>query len=636
MCGIAGFSGSFDPGLLAPMGQALAPRGPDGAGSVHLPGHGIGLAHRRLAILDLSPSGAQPMWDEGRRACLVFNGEIYNYLDLKRGLEADGFAFRGQSDTEVLLKLYLRDGPSMLGALNGIFAFALWDARRGTLLLARDGLGVKPLYWAETREGLLFASEIKSLVLCPGLDRSLDPQALADYLTYLWAPAPRTPFAAVHKLGPGEALEVAAGRVVRRFSHYRLPARPESHLAPADPERASLRVREALIRAVRRQLVSDVPVGAFLSGGLDSSAVVACARVAQPGLPLPCFTIALEPDLARREGIVDDLPFARRAARHLGVELHRIAVGPEMAEQIPFMLYRLDEPQADPAPLNVLHIARLARQHGIEVLLSGVGGDDLFSGYRRHRALDLERRWAWLPGGLRRSIAAAARALPGRPAPLRKLARGLRDLGLEGDARLAAAFGWLGWDGVAALLHPDLRAELQAPRGLLESLAELPPGVCGLDRMLYLECRHFLADHNLAYTDKLSMTAGVEVRVPFLDPDLVDLAFSLPPSLKQRGAQGKWVLKRAMGPLLPRDLIVRPKTGFGVPLRAWLRGPLRPMLEDILSAQALRRRGLFDPSGVARLMAADRAGRTDGAYPLFALLCLELWCRIFLDGEVPA
>ena len=634
MCGIAGFSGAFGLDLLVRMGERIAHRGPDGSGVFHDQTGGIGLAHRRLAILDLSPTGAQPMWDCQRRACIAFNGEIYNFRELRPGLEADGFAFRGHSDTEVLLNLYLRDGSSMLPRLNGIFALAIWDAVRGTLLLARDGLGVKPLYWAIAPDGLLFASEIKSLLCHADVQRTLDYQALAAHLTYLWAPAPRTLLAGVRKVEPGEALEVVQGRIVRRWTHYRLPVRPAP--GPVDPERAIRDLRESVIQAVRRQLVSDVPVGAFLSGGLDSSAVVACARAAEPDLEIPCFTIALEPQLARREGIVNDLPYAERAARHLGVDLHRIAVGPDMADELPLMLYHLDEPQADPAPLNVLSIARLARDHGIKVLLSGAGGDDILSGYRRHRALALEIWWRWLPAALRASIARGARALPARPVALRKLSRGLRDLDQDGDVRLASYFHWLRWSEVAPLLAPDVRLGLSAPRELEESLAALPPGVSDLDRMLYLECRHFLADHNLAYTDKMSMAVGVEVRVPLLDPDLVDLAFSLPSSLKQRGGEGKWVFKQAMEPLLPRDLIYRPKTGFGVPLRAWLRGPLKELLADTLAADTLRRRGIFDPAGVQRLIDLDRSGRLDGAYPLFALLCIELWCRIFLDGEVPA
>ncbi len=633
MCGIAGFSGSFAADLLVRMGESIAHRGPDGSGLFHDPGRGIGLAHRRLAILDLSPAGAQPMWDPQRRACIVFNGEIYNFRELRQGLEADGFAFRGHSDTEVLLNLYLRDGAAMLARLNGIFALALWDSGRDTLLLARDGLGVKPLYWAQTRDGLLFASEIKSLLCHPGMDRSLDFQALASHLTYLWSPAPRTLLAGVRKLEPGEAMEIGQGRVRRRWAHYRLPVRAET--GPVDADRAIAAVRRSVTQAVRRQLVSDVPVGAFLSGGLDSSAVVACARAAEPDLALPCFTIALEDRLARREGIVNDLPYAQRAAAHLGVDLHRVEVGPEMADLLPLMLYHLDEPQADPAPLNVLYIARAAREHGIKVLLSGTGGDDIFSGYRRHRAVALARLWGRMPAPLRSLIARGARALPARPAALRKLGRGLRDLDRDGDERLASYFHWLGWQSVAPLLAPSLRAELSAPRILEESLATLPPGVSDLDRMLYLECRHFLADHNLAYTDKMSMAVGVEVRVPLLDPGLVSLAFSLPARLKQRGAEGKWVLKRALEPLLPRDLIYRPKTGFGVPLRAWLQGPLKGLLRDTLAAETLRRRGLFDPAGVQRLIDLDRAGRSDGAYTLFALLCIELWCRIFLDSEVP-
>lgn len=635
MCGLAGFSGTFDAALLGRMSAAIAHRGPDGEGSFVDAGRGIGLAHRRLAVLDLTPFGNQPMWDRERRACIVFNGEIYNFRALRRELEADGFSFRGQSDTEVLLGLYLRDGRALFKRINGIFAFAIYDAVSGEIIVARDGLGVKPLYYADTPVGFVFASEIKALLQSNAVDRSLDLTALGQHLTYLWCAAPRTLLRAVRKVEPGEAITVSAGRISRRWYHYRLPIGLPGRTPAAtwDPAVAIERVRSAVGTAVARQLVSDVPVGAFLSGGLDSSAVVACARAAAPDASLACFTIALDPALERQEGIISDLPYAERVARHLGLALHRIQIGAEVADQLPTMLYHLDEPQADPAALNVLAIARRAREHGIKVLLSGVGGDDIFSGYRRHRALALECYWRWLPARLRRVLAQGAATLPTRPGFLRKLARAGRDLGRDGDDRLAGYFEWQPRGTVQGLLVSDLAVHANPDGALQESLKDLPKRVADLDRMLYLECRHFLADHNLNYTDKMGMAAGVEVRVPLLDPDLVALAFSLAPGLKQHGSTGKWVFKRAMEPLLPRDVIYRRKTGFGVPLRGWLRGPLKTLLHDTLSSDTLRARGLFEPRAVQRLLALDHAGRVDGAYPLFALLCLELWCRIFLDRE---
>ncbi len=631
MCGIAGFQGRYEPEVLERMAARLAHRGPDDEGIATFPEHRVGLAHRRLSIIDLSPLGHQPMFDASGQVAIVFNGEIYNYKDLRANLERSGWCFRGHSDTEVLLALYVAHGTGMLERLNGIFAFAIWDARRRSLFLARDGLGVKPLYFTRSGRGFAFASELKALLCLPDLDRAVNANALRAYLTYLWCPAPDTPLQAVSKLAPGAAIEVRDGQIVREWTYYELP----THAAPesSDPAESIDAVREAVRQAVRRQMVADVPVGAFLSGGLDSSAVAAFAQEAMPNARLQCFSIELDDAEAAREGMTADLPYARKVAQHLGVDLHTVRVGPEMADAVPEMVYHLDEPQADPAPLNALFISRLARDQGIKVLLSGAGGDDIFSGYRRHRALSLEQYWAWMPARLRTSLAHAARGLPQSMPLSRRLSKAFAYAHLAPDERLLRYFWWLDRDESARLLSPALRGQLSTTDAVQDTLARIPADTPALQRMLHLECRHFLADHNLNYTDKMGMAAGVEVRVPLLDVELVALAARLPAALKQHGSEGKWIFKKAMEPLLPREVIYRPKTGFGAPLRAWLKGPLAGMLGDILSADTLKRRGWFDPVAVEALRARDRNGQADAAYPLFALLCIELWARQFVDSH---
>jgi asparagine synthase (glutamine-hydrolysing) len=331
------------------------------------------------------------------------------------------------------------------------------------------------------------------------------------------------------------------------------------------------------------------------------------------------------------EGIANDLPYAESAAQHLDVDLHTIKVGPEMADDLSKMIYHLDEPQGDPAPLNVLAISRLAREHGVKVLLSGAGGDDIFTGYRRHRALMVERYWSWMPRAVRAGIAELTASLPTSSPALRQLRKAFQYASYEGDRRLASYFYWLRPDLAEELLSSEFSRRLVHEEPLVASLGELPDDVPRLNRMLYLECKHFLADHNLNYTDKLSMAAGVEVRVPLLDRELVALAARLPIQYKQRGAEGKWIFKKAMEGLLPRKIIYRPKTGFGVPLRAWLRGPLKGAFRDILSPDSLRRRGWLNSDAVGRLLADNLSGGVDAAYPLFALLCIELWAQMFLD-----
>jgi len=657
MCGITGYLLSLndlpDAIALASAKFDLSHRGPDDSGIFEDRAHGVGLAHARLSILDLSPMGHQPMVSQDGKVVLVFNGEIYNFRELRAELEALGQPTRGHSDTEVLLNLYLAqrqlaDGvTAMLRRLNGIFAFALWDADQKALLLARDAMGVKPLYYSATGAGVIFASEIKGLLaLLPNggkqvgsLWGDLDAAAINRYLTFLWCPGEGTPSSRLRKLGPGEAMWVKQGSIQERFTWYRSPVfRGNSVTTTSQPglskDEAKRGTEQLLRQAVLRQMVADVPVGAFLSGGLDSSAIVAFAREQNPDIR--CFTI--EATGTDEEGIADDLPYARRVAAHLKVPLDVVRIdAARMAEDLPAMVAQLDEPLADPAGLNVLYISRLAQKQGIKVLLSGAGGDDLFTGYRRHRALMSEGTWSWLPRPLRAGIEQITCNLDqGRPLfrRLRKLFNGAT---LNGDERLVNYFRWVDRRDLISLYTPEFRAALgesHAEDPMLAFLAELPAQTSRLERMLALEQRFFLTDHNLTYTDKMSMAAGVEVRVPFLDLDLVEFAARIPARFKQRGSQGKWVLKKAMEPYLPRDVIYRPKSGFGAPLRHWIRVELRDLLADVLGAKSLQKRGLFEPVAVQKLIAANDQGKIDASYTLLALMCVELWCRRFMDQTI--
>ena len=656
MCGIVGVQGDFPADLLKRMTDSVAHRGPDGEGALWIDTPNetrTGLGHRRLAIIDLSAAGCQPMVlpprdaQDGAGVTLVFNGEIYNYRELRAELAAAGHRFTTQTDSEVLLHLYERDGLGMLTRLNGIFAFAIHDARsrgrpagveRGALFLARDQAGVKPLYFATTSQGFLFASEIKALLCHPGIAREIDPLALHQMLAYLWTPAPRTMLRAVRKLEPGCAMLVHRGAEVRHWRYYRLPyegvrdARTRSAIAAELTERVE--------QAVRRQLVSDVPVGAFLSGGLDSSAVVAMMRRAQPDQRIQCFCVGFGDDVDN-EGNPADLPYARRVARHLNVDLEEIRIEATAIDRLEEMVALLDEPQADPAPINALFIAERARALGIPVLLSGAGGDDLFSGYRRHRALQFERWWTWLPQPMRAAIqSTAVRKAMGhgeRQAGVvgRRLTKMFAHAGEDAERRMIAYFWWSPDALRRNLYSADFAAQMGAEDvgdPLRASLADIPDERDPLQRMLYLETRHFLADHNLNYTDRAGMSAGVEVRVPLLDTDLIAFAAKIPPSMKQTGSEGKSIFKQAMLSVLPREVVYRPKSGFGAPLRRWLRHELRTRVEDTLAPDVLRRRGFFDPRAVRALIDDDRQGRIDGSYTIFALICFELWCRRFIDA----
>lgn len=636
MCGIYGVVGAT--GNPARGLNAIAHRGPDGSNVWADADAGVWLGHARLAIIDPTVAGDQPMVSPDGRFIMIYNGEIYNFLELRREMEQAGERFSSQCDSEVLLRLFAREGTACFPRVRGIFAAAFWDTSERRLTLVRDPLGVKPLYWTKVTGGVAFASEIKSLVIAGDVEPRINPRAMIRHLGLLWAPGEETIAQGVFKLLPGQYLTIRPGgtpEVVR----YSDPAQPALSKDSRPVAELIDQTRTMIDQAVRRQLISDVPLGAFLSGGLDSSAVVAFAARHRIGAErLRCFSIDVQAGAMAGEGFAEDLPYARQVAAKLDVGLDVVTVDETMMERLPEMIYHLDEPTPDPSALNTLIIAELARKNGIKVLLSGTGGDDIFTGYRRHFALRQERLWAWLPRPARSVLASAAARMPqGRPAG-RRLAKALRYADQPDDERLISYFLWLDPDSVLGLLSDELRAhvavdELLAP--MRATLARLPEGTQDLDRMLFLECNHFLADHNLNYADKMAMACGVETRVPLLDEDLVAFAGTLPLSVKQRGRTGKWVFKRAMEGILPDAVIYRPKTGFGVPLRQWLIGPLRPLVEDTLSADRLRHRGLFNPSAVDALMDALFEGRGDTAYTVFALLCIELWCEQFVHGRFP-
>lgn len=630
MCGIIGVSGQFDFSALQAGVAAIAHRGPDDCGFFTDQHTHIGLGHTRLSILELSALGHQPMLTDDGQVALVFNGEIYNFGELRAELEASGIQFKGHSDTEVVLQLYLTQCDAMLSRLNGIFALAIWDARRGSLLVARDALGVKPVYVFEGAACYAFASEIKALQHLIPAQRDLDYTALDRYLTYQWCPGAGTPFVNVKKLAPGEAVWVTEGRVVKRFNWYKLPVMTKTSSAMSESD-AIKGVQKYVRQAVHRQMVADVPIGAFLSGGLDSSSVVAFAKELNPDVR--CFTI--EAVGGQEAGITDDLSYAKQVAQHLKVPLDIVKVdSPHMAADLEQMIYQLDEPLADPAPLNVLYISRLARNSGIKVLLSGSGGDDIFSGYRRHLALKSEQYWAWLPRGVRAGFEAWTAGLDQRRPLFRRLAKGFSGASLNGDARLVNYFRWANRAELQGLYTSAFREALgpeQAEAPLLDFLKKLPETASPLDRMLALEQRFFLPDHNLTYTDKMSMAVGVEVRVPLLDLDLMKFSSQIPDDLRQRGAHSKWIFKKAMEPYLPHSVIYRPKTGFGAPLRRWMRHELRELLGDILSVDSLTKRGLFNPQAVQNMIRANDSGQIDASYTLLSLLTIEIWCRAFID-----
>lgn len=628
MCGIVGAIANPEQKIIQKMVHSLLHRGPDNAAFESL--RDVHLGHTRLSIIDLSKESDQPLWDINRNACIVFNGEIYNYKALRKTLCELGYQFASQGDAEVLLILYLHYGVACLEQLEGIFAFAIWDERTQELLVARDRFGVKPFYYTENQDGFYFASEMKALLLIPGVSKDLDYDALLRSIVFLWSPGPNTILKNIFKLEPGHFLVVKDRKIVKKeqfskWSEYK----PEV----MSVEDACERIQHALQASVKDQLIADVPVGAFLSGGLDSSLLVAMAK--QAGAEsLECFTIKSMAAGERNEGFVDDLPYAKDVADFVGVNLNVVEAKPDMIKLLPKMIYHLDEPQADPAPLNVLLICEQARQKGIKVLFSGAGGDDIFTGYRRHRAVGLEKYYSNLPLFVRTLLQRISRKLPKKNPHFRRIAKFFCYASLAENEHLLSYFYWIDPQVVRALFTDEIQNQLSdhPMASILDDLSARPE-TNKLEKMLYLERRYFLVDHNFNYTDKMSMAHGVEVRVPFLDKRVADIAASLDVNLKQRGGEGKWILKKMAERYLPKSVIYRPKAGFGAPLRHWLQHDLKPLVDDLLSDASLRQRALFKPEAVHQLIEQDLSGQEDYSYPIFALLCIEIWCRIFIDGD---
>ena len=628
MCGIVGVFGG-DLNSLNSANSLISHRGPDDDGIYINRTLNIGLGHRRLSILDTSSFGHQPMFADDGKLVLVFNGEIYNYKELRSDLKRKGFVFQGESDTEVLLKLYLSEGKKMLSKLNGIFTFAILDINSELLFLARDALGVKPLYYSTEDNVFAFASEIKALLKLIPNNKELDVESINRYLSFLWCPGDGTPLKSVKKLLPGEAIIVKNGCITDKWLWYKLPILNNTN-KNLDKGRSISGVTKYLRQAVHRQMVADVPLGAFLSGGLDSSAVVAFAKEVNPDIR--CFSI--ETKGKQDKGFVADLPYAKRVAKHLNVSLDVVSIeSHRMASDLESMIVQLDEPLADPAALNVLYISQLAREQGIKVLLSGAGGDDLFTGYRRHYALQLERYWGWLPKSVRTGLKGITKNLNTDNSINRRIVKMFNGAGLNSRDRLINYFRWSDDSLLQSLYSPEFRQQLAGSNSnqvMQDFLEPILTSASSLDQMLALEQRFFLTDHNLNYTDKMSMAAGVETRVPFLDLDLVNFAARIPDKFKQKGSVGKWVLKKAMEPYLPKEVIYRPKTGFGAPLRTWIKHDLQELLRDVLSPDSLNKRGLFSSKAVQQLI-LDNNNKIDASYTLFSLLCIEIWCRHYID-----
>jgi len=626
MCGIYGqfrFDGqAVTRSLLAAMGNAMTHRGPDDDGAFC--DGAIGLGMRRLSIIDLS-GGHQPFTTADGLLALVANGEVYNFQELRTELERAGYQFRSHSDCETILWGYLEWGlDKLLQKLNGMYAFALWDGRSRKLIVARDRIGIKPLYFHFDGKVFTFASEAKSLFPA-GVRATLNRDALPAYLSLGYVPAPHTLFAGIHKLPVANVAVIKAAKL-KLCGYWSLPTAIDSHRSEAEWLE---RVSAQLDASVAMQMVSDVPLGAFLSGGIDSSAVVAYMTKHASG-PVKTYAIGFDGDAASR--YYNELPFARQVAEHFGTEHHEIMVRPEVAKLLPRLLWHLDEPISDSAFLTTYLVSEFARRD-VTVILSGVGGDELFGGYRRYLGEQYAGRYQRLPGMARSILHGVAKRLPAdrhsRWLDMARLARAfILSADLPFEERYRSYIQMFAPDGVVALC-----GEVKRGKDAVDEAFARANSSDFLNRLLHVDSLTQLPDDLLLLTDKMSMSVSLECRVPLLDHQLVELAASVPASIKMQNGELKHLLKQALRGTLPDEILYRKKRGFGAPIGAWLRGQLLPLMRQVLSQELVKARGLFNPQTVQQVMHEHMTQQADHTDHLQALMNLELWCRLYLDGH---
>jgi len=630
MCGIYGYltsKRSIDPRVLRSMGDTLRHRGPDDEGEM-IGEDGdlcVGFGHQRLSIIDLSPAGRQPMSNEDGSIWITYNGEIYNFIALRAELERKGHRFKSSSDTEVVIHLYEELGIRCLEKMNGMFAFALWDRHKKTLILARDRIGKKPLHYALSNEGIVFASELKALLTHPGVSREIDLKSLNRYLTYEYVPAPDSIFKSIKKLEPGHYLLYRQG-ATEMVQYWDLPLTDNPMGYKTEAEYVE-DLRERLANAVKSRLVADVPVGLFLSGGVDSSLIAALAMRANP--KLECFSIGFD------EPSFDESRYAREVARVLNAQ-HQLMIFStrEMLDTIHKLPDILDEPLADASILPTYLLSKFASQK-VKVALSGDGGDELFAGYPTYQAHKLITYFDSLPAFLKSALRTIASHLPVSHNNIStefKLKQFLKGAGVASEIRF---FIWMGAFTDAekrGLLSDEVKSELRSHNTYEDIFNYISKSKLtkDMERILYLSMKLYLQDDLLVKVDRTSMANSLEVRCPLLDYELVEFACSLPMFYKLNGLRTKYLFKKAAMGLLPASIINRPKKGFGIPISRWLCGELKDLMMNHLNQQTIERQGLFDWPYISGLMDAHLSRRADHRKLLWPLIVFQIWYARFV------
>lgn len=625
MCGIAGIvSREPDPRsseLLDRMLRSIEHRGPDEDG--RLVDGTLAMGMRRLSIIDLS-DGTQPIFDESGRYGIVFNGEIYNYRELREQLQARGHRLKTHSDTETIVHLFEEYGPSCLDHLRGMFGLAIWDNQKRELFIARDRLGIKPLYYSQSPGLFVFASEIKAILVHPAVRREVDLPALSQYLSLKYVPAPRTLFAGIHSLQPGYWLRIKDGMVIESQCYWDVSFQKGfgDHLVQQSEADYAEELQSLLRETVGLHLRSDVPFGAFLSGGLDSSTIVALMSE-QLSAPVKTFSVGFDGD-----GIQDELPYAQQVAKAFGCEHHTLKINSQdflsLAEDV---LWHLDQPIADQATIATHMVAKLARQH-VKMVLTGEGGDELFAGYARYSGERYSPYTRWLPEPLAGLVRAMGTSMPG----LRRAKIAISALTIPGEAkRFANWFPMFKDDAKQQLFTENFAAFRNGAESVVAEQLQRCDATDPVDRMLYADTKLWLVDYLLLRGDKLTMANSLEARVPLLDHKVVEFAARLPVRMKLRGRERKFLLKQVARKMLPGEIIHRKKQGFPIPIEQWLRREAAPLMQDLLSGDCVRRRGYFKPEYVSKLVRQHTTGYADHSIELWGLMSFEMWMRRFMD-----
>jgi asparagine synthase (glutamine-hydrolysing) len=629
MCGIAGCYQQADGQKLTDvMTERIAHRGPDATGTWSHEDSRVSmhLGHLRLSIIDLSDAANQPVTKDG--LTIVYNGELYNYKELRADLKSRGVRFRTDSDTEVVLEAWRAWGPDSLRRFRGMFAFALADEAVGDLVLARDPLGIKPLYYLPRGGGLLFASELKAIMAAVGPELRVNPGAMVASMLYYWVPDQQCSIEGVSKLPPGSWARILPDGKLSVQHYWKIE--DVAAEAAAGPDLSPADLREVIQESVRAHMVADVPVSTFLSGGLDSSIITVLAH--QASQAVDAYTITFRPEDQRLEAMPDDAVYARKVARQFGVKLHEIEIAPDIVSMLPRMVDTLDEPIGDPAAINTLLMCEAARERGVKVILSGMGADELFGGYRKQLACLMASRYSALPGLPRAAVRAGVNALPvsvgGRGLRyVRWAKRFLTFAELPEEPRFRRSYTMYDPAELTSLVGPGLAGQVDQVIGEHAAIYADNALTDEVNRMCLADSRLFLTGLNLAYTDRASMAASVEVRTPFVDLVVARAAFSIPGSQKIKGRQSKLALKQAAEAWLPHEIVYRPKASFSAPLRAWVRQDLRELIHDVLVEGELTKSDVIRGDAVRKLIADEQAGREDYAKQIWQLLSLELWYR---------